>query len=55
VWSSVSAVDSVEHIFTQIPATGQYKLRVVYRQQVPDELAQDYALAWWAVPANGAK
>lgn len=52
IWSSVSQVDSVEHIFTQIPATGAYKLRVVYRQQVPDELAQDYALAWWAVPAN---
>ncbi|MBE7380690.1 MAG: S8 family serine peptidase [Leptolyngbya sp. SIO1E4] len=49
VWSSVSDVDSVEHIFTQIPATGQYKLRVVYRQQIDDALAQDYALAWWAV------
>jgi hypothetical protein len=52
VWSSVSAVDSVEHIFTQIPATGRYKLRVVYRQQIEDELAQDYAIAWWAVPAS---
>lgn len=52
VWSSVSQVDSVEHIFTQIPETGAYKLRVVYRQQVPDELAQDYALAWWAVPVT---
>jgi len=55
VWSSVSEVDSVERIVTEIPATGQYKLRDVYRQQVPDELAQDYALAWWAVPANGAE
>ena len=53
VWSSVSQVDSVEHIFTQIPETGTYKLRVVYRQQVPDALAQDYALAWWAVSAAG--
>ncbi|MGD1859156.1 MAG: S8 family serine peptidase [Leptolyngbyaceae cyanobacterium] len=51
VWSSVSEVDSVEHIFTQIPQTGRYKLRVVYRQQVADELAQDYAVAWWAMPA----
>ncbi|HEY9889654.1 MAG TPA: S8 family serine peptidase [Candidatus Obscuribacterales bacterium] len=51
VWSSVSTVDSVEHIFAQIPATGQYKLRVVYRQQIQGDLAQDYALAWWAVPA----
>lgn len=55
VWSSVSTVDSVEHIFTQIPTTGRYKLRVVYRQQVPDELAQDYALAWWAVPAESGQ
>ncbi len=54
VWSSVSQVDSVEHIFTQIPETGAYKLRVVYRQQVSDELAQNYALAWWAMPATGA-
>ncbi|MEO0987874.1 MAG: S8 family serine peptidase [Cyanobacteria bacterium J06639_14] len=52
IWSSVSDVDSVEHLFTQIPETGRYKLRVVYRQQIEDELAQDYALAWWAVPAE---
>ncbi|WP_204140113.1 S8 family serine peptidase [Halomicronema sp. CCY15110] len=52
IWSSVSRVDSVEHLFTQIPETGTYKLRVVYRQQVPDALAQNYALAWWAVPAS---
>ncbi|MGD1943078.1 MAG: S8 family serine peptidase [Leptolyngbyaceae cyanobacterium] len=49
VWSSISEVDSLEHIFAQVPTTGQYKLRVVYRQQIEDELAQDYALAWWAV------
>jgi hypothetical protein len=52
VWSSVSTVDSVEHIFTQIPETGNYKLRVVYNQQVQDDLAQSYAIAWWAVPAQ---
>ncbi|NJL85097.1 MAG: S8 family serine peptidase [Leptolyngbyaceae cyanobacterium SM1_1_3] len=52
IWSSVSAADSVEHIFFPIPATGRYKLRVVYRQQVNDELQQRYALAWWAVGAN---
>jgi hypothetical protein len=52
IWSSVSRVDSVEHLFTQIPETGTYKLRVVYRQQVPDALAQNYALAWWAVPVS---
>ena len=52
VWSSISDADSVEHIFTKIPETGRYKLRVVYRQQVNDELLQHYALAWWSVPVN---
>lgn len=50
VWSSVSEVDSVEHLFVQIPETGRYKLRVVYRQQVNDAISQPYALAWWSVP-----
>ncbi|MEO0759359.1 MAG: S8 family serine peptidase [Cyanobacteria bacterium J06648_16] len=49
VWSSISEEDSVEHIFYPIPRTGEYKLRVVYRQQVNDDLAQSFALAWWAV------
>ncbi|MEL6326510.1 MAG: S8 family serine peptidase [Cyanobacteria bacterium J06626_23] len=49
VWSSISEEDSVEHIFYPIPRTGAYKLRVVYRQQVNDDLAQSFALAWWAV------
>lgn len=51
VWSSVSEVDSVEHIFHAIPQTGQYKLRVVYRDKlsIPD---QTYALAWWTRSAN---
>jgi hypothetical protein len=51
LWSSVSEVDSVEHIFYQIPETGRYKLRVIYQQQVHDEPSQPYALAWWSVPA----
>ncbi|WP_017301843.1 S8 family serine peptidase [Nodosilinea nodulosa] len=51
IWSSVSDVDSVEHIFYQIPETGRYKLRVIYQQQVHDEPSQPYALAWWSVPA----
>jgi hypothetical protein len=44
--SSISTVDSVEHLFYRIPKTGRYKLRVVYHQQVhaPD---QSYAIAWW--------
>lgn len=52
IWSSVSDVDSVEHIFTQIPATEQYKLRVVHQQPSEDESALPYALAWWAVSAQ---
>lgn len=51
VWSSVSEVDSVEHIFYQIPETGRYKLRVIYQQQAHSEPIQPYALAWWSVPA----
>lgn len=51
VWSSVSEVDSVEHIFHPIPETGQYKIRVVYRNRV-NESVQPYAIAWWAVPAQ---
>lgn len=51
LWSSVSAVDSVEHIFHQIPATGRYKIRVVLNKQV-NESVQPYALAWWTVPAR---
>jgi hypothetical protein len=49
VCSSVSKVDSVEHIFCPIPASGRYKIRVQYRQQV-NEKVQPYALAWWTVP-----
>lgn len=51
IWSSISAVDSVEHLFHQIPATGRYKVRVVFRNQV-NEPIQPYALAWWALPAQ---
>jgi subtilisin family serine protease len=51
VWSSVSDVDSVEHIFHEIPDTGRYKIRVVYRQRV-NQPTQAYALAWWTVPAG---
>lgn len=47
--SSISAVDSVEHIFHKIPATGRYKIRVQFKQQANDPV-QPYALAWWTVP-----
>ena len=49
--SSVSNVDSVEHIFHKIPRSGQYKIRVVFRSQI-NEPTQAFALAWWSVPAG---
>ncbi|NEQ55068.1 MAG: S8 family serine peptidase [Leptolyngbya sp. SIO3F4] len=49
LWSSVSEVDSLEHIFYQIPKTGRYKLRVVYKQKNTRGNHQPYALAWWGV------
>ncbi|HEY9669577.1 MAG TPA: S8 family serine peptidase, partial [Coleofasciculaceae cyanobacterium] len=49
VCSSISEVDSVQHIFCPVPAAGRYKIRVQYRQQV-NEPFQPYALAWWTVP-----
>ena len=51
LWSSESEVDSVEHIFYQIPETGRYKLRVIYQRQVHDQPTQPYGLAWWSVAA----
>jgi subtilisin family serine protease len=51
LWSSISQVDSMEHIFYPIPNTGRYKIRVVYRNQVHRPL-QHYAIAWWTVPAD---
>ncbi len=54
IWSSVSDVDSLEHIFYQIPKTDRYKIRVYYKQRV-HENTQDYAIAWWTVPANSRR
>ncbi|UBF29684.1 S8 family serine peptidase [Kovacikia minuta CCNUW1] len=51
IWSSVSDVDSLQHLFYQIPETGQYKIRVVFQKQV-NEAVQNYAIAWWTVPAR---
>ncbi|NJR71364.1 MAG: S8 family serine peptidase [Synechococcales cyanobacterium CRU_2_2] len=48
IWTSVSNVDSVEHIFQKIPVTGRYKLRVQYREQ-KHEPNQAYGLAWWGL------
>ena len=46
VCSSISFVDSVEHIFCPVPTTGKYKIRVHFQQQI-NEPTQSYALAWW--------
>ncbi|WP_017714954.1 S8 family serine peptidase [Kamptonema formosum] len=51
VRASVSATDSVEHIFYPIPQTGRYKIRVQFAGQV-NQPTQPYALAWWTVPAR---
>jgi Subtilase family len=51
MWSSVSSVDSVEHIFHPVPKTGRYKIRVHFHQQV-NLPRQAYALAWWTVPSK---
>jgi hypothetical protein len=48
VCSSISSVDSVEHIFCKIPAAGQYKIRVAYRDRINEE-KQPFAIAWWTV------
>lgn len=47
--ASFSDADSIEHIFCQVPKTGNYKIRVQYRQRL-NEADQSYALAWWTVP-----
>jgi hypothetical protein len=51
ICSSMSQVDSVEHIFCPVPATGNYKIRVQFQKKV-NEATQPYALAWWTVPVK---
>ncbi|NCO75479.1 MAG: S8 family serine peptidase [Cyanobacteria bacterium] len=46
--SSISKVDSVEHIFCPIPETGEYKIRVKFTTQVNKPI-QFYGLAWHGV------
>ena len=62
LWSSVSTVDNLEHLFWEIPETGDYKLRVVFTEDVTFlpgfESTPDYSLAWWTggvvpEPASG--
>jgi hypothetical protein len=46
--ASDSAVGTLEHLFFQIPETGEYEFWV--RQHDADVgMTQDYAVAWWAV------
>lgn len=49
ICTSVSEVDSVEHIFCPVATTGNYKIRVHFRQQI-NQPVQPYAIAWWTVP-----
>ena len=51
LWSGISDVDSVQHIFHPVPESGRYKIRVQFQRQV-NEPTQPYALAWWTVPAR---
>lgn len=46
--ASNSKVDSVEHIFCSIPVTGNYKIRVNFKDVV-NESIQPYAIAWHGV------
>jgi len=48
VWSSVSQVDNVQHIFMRVPKTDKYKLRVVFKSPQTNLSSQRYGLAWWA-------
>lgn len=45
VCSSISKVDSVEHIFCQIPEAGEYKIRIKFLEAV-NQPTQTYGLAW---------
>lgn len=47
VWSSVSQIDNLQHIFIKIPTTGKYKLRVVFKPPQVALANQRYGLAWW--------
>lgn len=48
VAQSTATVGTIEHLFFQIPATGQYEFWI---EQFDDDVGptQDYGVAWWAV------
>ena len=47
IWSSVSQIDNLQHIFIKVPTTGKYKLRVVFKSPQIASASQRYGLAWW--------
>ncbi len=49
ICSSVSEVDSVEHIFCPIPVTGEYQIRVKFTERENDAI-QPYGIAWHGIP-----
>jgi hypothetical protein len=49
--TSISTVDSVEHIFHPVPKQGRYKIRVQFQRRVSDSV-QPYAIAWWTAPVR---
>ena len=50
-------LDSVEHLYFAVPEDGNYLLRVVWTQEIFDNVgdvnAEDYALVWTATPEPG--
>jgi Subtilase family len=52
IWSSESPVNSVEHIFHQIPMDGNYEFWVREVGAPADGNSQFYGLAWQAVPTG---
>lgn len=48
---SISSVDSVEHVFCEVPKTGRYRVRVALKEAAVGK-SDDYALAWWTVGAK---
>lgn len=49
---SISNVGTVEHIFFQVPSTGDWEFWVV-QEDIDTGATQDYAVAWWAKSAAG--
>ncbi len=50
---TLSPVGTLEHLFFQIPTTGEYEFWILQGDEDVG-VTQDYAVAWWAVAANPA-